>query len=254
MHNNGGIVIAQVKRIAKAGALKPQQVLVPGIVVDCVVVAPDQMQTTQTVYDPAISGEKRRADRQLRPRGVGRREGDRPARGAGTAPGGMRSISASASRPTCRASSSRKGSTEPSPGSSSRARSAACPCSTSSSAAPRTPRRSCLRPISSPISRAPASTPRCCPSCRSIPRAVGQRLQARRPAPCHGRGRRLRRYHGARPQDRVLRLLQRRGLPCHRTRPPAVSREGKVRKLVRKSSTSPSPVGARSRKVRTSLM
>jgi acyl CoA:acetate/3-ketoacid CoA transferase len=57
VRNNGGVVIAQVKRLAKAGSLKPQQVLVPGILVDYIVVAPDQMQTTQTVYDPAISGE-----------------------------------------------------------------------------------------------------------------------------------------------------------------------------------------------------
>ncbi len=57
VHNNGGIVIAQVKRVAQAGTLKPQDVYVPGILVDHVVVAPDQMQTTQTVYDPAISGE-----------------------------------------------------------------------------------------------------------------------------------------------------------------------------------------------------
>ena len=56
-HNNGGIVIAQVKRLAKAGTLKPQQVYVPGILVDHIVVAPEQMQTTQTVYEPAISGE-----------------------------------------------------------------------------------------------------------------------------------------------------------------------------------------------------
>ena len=55
--NNGGIVIAQVKRLAKSGTLKPHDVLVPGILVDAIVVAPDQMQTTQTVYDPAISGE-----------------------------------------------------------------------------------------------------------------------------------------------------------------------------------------------------
>ena len=34
-----------------------KQVFVPGILVDAIVVAPDQMQTTQTVYDPAISGE-----------------------------------------------------------------------------------------------------------------------------------------------------------------------------------------------------
>ena len=57
VRNNGGIVIAQVKRLAEAGSLKPQHVLVPGILVDYIVVAPDQLQTTQTAYDPAISGE-----------------------------------------------------------------------------------------------------------------------------------------------------------------------------------------------------
>jgi propionate CoA-transferase len=57
VRNNGGIVIAQVKRLAKAGTQKPQHVLVPGILVDAIVVAPDQMQTTQTIYEPAISGE-----------------------------------------------------------------------------------------------------------------------------------------------------------------------------------------------------
>jgi propionate CoA-transferase len=55
--NNGGIVIAQVKRITKEGSLKPHDVRVPGMLVDYVVVDPDQKQTTQTVYDPAISGE-----------------------------------------------------------------------------------------------------------------------------------------------------------------------------------------------------
>jgi propionate CoA-transferase len=57
--NNGGIIIAQVKRMAAAGSLMPQAVRVPGVLVDYVVVAPDQMQTTQTLYDPAISGELR---------------------------------------------------------------------------------------------------------------------------------------------------------------------------------------------------
>ncbi len=56
-HNNGGIVIAQVKRVVKSGKLKPQDVRVPGIVVDYVVIVPDQMQTTNTEYDPTISGE-----------------------------------------------------------------------------------------------------------------------------------------------------------------------------------------------------
>jgi propionate CoA-transferase len=58
-HNNGGIVIAQVKRVAAAGTLPPQHVRVPGILVDALVVHADQWQTTQTVYDPAISGQIR---------------------------------------------------------------------------------------------------------------------------------------------------------------------------------------------------
>jgi propionate CoA-transferase len=56
-HNSGGIVIAQVQRIAKAGTLRPQAVVVPGILVDVIVEVPDQLQTTATQYDPAISGE-----------------------------------------------------------------------------------------------------------------------------------------------------------------------------------------------------
>ena len=55
--NNGGIVIAQVKRVVENGTLKPQDVRVPGVLVDHIVVAPEQLQTTQTPYDPAISGE-----------------------------------------------------------------------------------------------------------------------------------------------------------------------------------------------------
>lgn len=59
-HNSGGVVIAQVKRLAEAGSLSAQQVRVPGIVVDAVVLAPDALQTTQTPYDPALSGALRR--------------------------------------------------------------------------------------------------------------------------------------------------------------------------------------------------
>ncbi|MCR9088853.1 MAG: acyl CoA:acetate/3-ketoacid CoA transferase [Rhodobacteraceae bacterium] len=56
-HNCGGRVIAQVRRVAKAGSLRPHDVHVPGILVDRVVEAPDMLQTTATSYDPAISGE-----------------------------------------------------------------------------------------------------------------------------------------------------------------------------------------------------
>lgn len=66
-HNNGGIVIAQVKRIVKTGSIPAQRVSVPGVVVDYVVVDPDQMQTTQTRYDPAISGETSPPDNSFAP-------------------------------------------------------------------------------------------------------------------------------------------------------------------------------------------
>jgi propionate CoA-transferase len=57
VRNNGGVVIAQVERLARAGSLRSQDVHVPGILVDHIVVDPEQMQATQTRYDPAISGE-----------------------------------------------------------------------------------------------------------------------------------------------------------------------------------------------------
>ena len=58
-HNNGGVVIAQVKRLAKGRTLPAQAVRVPGIVVDAIVVAPDQLQTTQTVLLPEAAGHYR---------------------------------------------------------------------------------------------------------------------------------------------------------------------------------------------------
>src|SRR6202158_6244203 len=57
VRNNGGVVIAQVKRLAAAGTLKPHDVVVPGVLVVVIVVAPEQMQTTHTPYEPEISAE-----------------------------------------------------------------------------------------------------------------------------------------------------------------------------------------------------
>lgn len=61
VHNGGGLVIVQVERLAESGSLDPRRVKIPGLLVDCVVVAPPEYhpQTFGTAYSPAFSAEIR---------------------------------------------------------------------------------------------------------------------------------------------------------------------------------------------------
>ncbi|WP_224401850.1 acyl CoA:acetate/3-ketoacid CoA transferase [Pseudonocardia sp. ICBG1034] len=61
VHNKGGLVIVQVERIADSGVLKPHDVVIPGVLVDCVVVGRPEhhTQTWATGYSAAMSGELR---------------------------------------------------------------------------------------------------------------------------------------------------------------------------------------------------
>ena len=86
--NSGGVVIAQVERIAEAGSLNPRQVKVPGVLVDCVVVAekPEHhWQTFATQYSPAFSAELRAPAGSMEPMDDERAQDHRPPRRAGTA-------------------------------------------------------------------------------------------------------------------------------------------------------------------------
>ncbi len=56
VHNSGGYVIAEVKRVAETGSLPPKSVRVPGILIDAIVIDRDQHQTGATVYSPYLAG------------------------------------------------------------------------------------------------------------------------------------------------------------------------------------------------------
>ena len=166
--NNGGVVIAQVKRVVRAGSIKPQHVHVPGMLVDHIVVDPEQMADHADASTTRPSAARSSSpDDSFELPGSGARRRSSPAAPRWSCGTARRSTSASASPPTCRASCSKKACTGRSPGSSSRARWAVCRCWASPSAAPPTPTPSSPPPTSSPTSRAAASMSRCCRSCRS---------------------------------------------------------------------------------------
>ena len=74
--NSGGFVIVQVERVADRGTLKARDVKIPGIMVDCVVVAEPEnhWQTFATQYDPSYSCEIKVPVQSLPPMEMGDRK------------------------------------------------------------------------------------------------------------------------------------------------------------------------------------
>jgi len=70
----GGIVVVQVKRMARRNTLPAKQVKIPGILVDFVVVDAEQRQTYATYYDPSYSGELRIPVEDIKPLPFGPRK------------------------------------------------------------------------------------------------------------------------------------------------------------------------------------
>lgn len=58
-HNSGGKVIAQVRHAVEARSLPARAVHIPGVLVDAIVVDPEQRTGYDIVVDPSLSGERR---------------------------------------------------------------------------------------------------------------------------------------------------------------------------------------------------
>ena len=67
VHNAGGTVICQVKRLAQRGSLHPQMVRIPGCLIDVFVIDENQQQNYVTSFDPSLCGEVRRPMATLKP-------------------------------------------------------------------------------------------------------------------------------------------------------------------------------------------
>ena len=77
VHNSGGVVIVQVERVCERGGLHPRSVKIPGVLVDCVVVAerPEyHMQTFAEQYNPAYAQEERVPPGAIAPMPAGERK------------------------------------------------------------------------------------------------------------------------------------------------------------------------------------
>ena len=74
--NSGGFVIVQVERIADRGTLNSRQVKIPGILVDCVVLAKPEhrWQTFSEIYNPSFSGEVKIPMQSISPMELGPRK------------------------------------------------------------------------------------------------------------------------------------------------------------------------------------
>ena len=70
----GGVVVVQVKRMARRDTLPPKEVKIPGILVDFVVVDPGQHQTYATYYDPSYAGQLRIPPGDIKPLPFGPRK------------------------------------------------------------------------------------------------------------------------------------------------------------------------------------